>query len=73
MGYVLFTALVIVCASNGVNLTDGLDGLAIMPSVLVGTALGIFAYAAGNVIYSFVLWGSRTSRDPASFWFSVRP
>ena len=55
VGYVLFTALVIVCASNGVNLTDGLDGLAIMPSVLVGTALGIFAYAAGNVIYSSYL------------------
>ncbi len=47
--YVLFTTLVIVGASNGVNLTDGLDGLAIMPSVLVGTALGVFAYAAGNV------------------------
>jgi phospho-N-acetylmuramoyl-pentapeptide-transferase len=55
VAYVLFTALVIVCASNGVNLTDGLDGLAIMPSVLVGTALGIFAYAAGNVIYSSYL------------------
>jgi phospho-N-acetylmuramoyl-pentapeptide-transferase len=55
VGYVLFTALVIVCASNGVNLTDGLDGLAIMPSVLVATALGIFAYAAGNVIYSSYL------------------
>jgi phospho-N-acetylmuramoyl-pentapeptide-transferase len=55
IGYVVFTALVIVCASNGVNLTDGLDGLAIMPSVLVGTALGIFAYAAGNVIYSSYL------------------
>jgi phospho-N-acetylmuramoyl-pentapeptide-transferase len=55
IGYVVFTALVIVCASNGVNLTDGLDGLAIMPSVLVGTALGIFAYAGGNVIYSSYL------------------
>src|SRR5262245_1985536 len=55
VGYVVFTALVIVCASNGVNLTDGLDGLAIMPSVLVGTALGIFAYAGGNVIYSSYL------------------
>jgi phospho-N-acetylmuramoyl-pentapeptide-transferase len=53
--YVAFTALVIVGASNGVNLTDGLDGLAIMPAVLVGTALGIFAYAAGNVIYSSYL------------------
>jgi phospho-N-acetylmuramoyl-pentapeptide-transferase len=53
--YVVFTSLVIVGASNGVNLTDGLDGLAIMPSVLVATALGVFAYAAGNVIYSSYL------------------
>ncbi|HVY66024.1 MAG TPA: phospho-N-acetylmuramoyl-pentapeptide-transferase [Gammaproteobacteria bacterium] len=50
--YVAITALVIVGSSNGVNLTDGLDGLAIMPSVLVGAALGVFAYAAGNVIYA---------------------
>ena len=55
VGYVLFVTLVIVSASNGVNLTDGLDGLAIMPSVLVGSALGIFALAAGNVIYSSYL------------------
>ena len=52
VAYVAVTSLVIVGASNGVNLTDGLDGLAIMPSVLVATALGVFAYAAGNVIYS---------------------
>jgi phospho-N-acetylmuramoyl-pentapeptide-transferase len=50
--YVGFTALVIVGSSNGVNLTDGLDGLAIMPAVLVGAALGVFAYAGGNVIYA---------------------
>ena len=50
--YVLFVALVIVGTSNAVNLTDGLDGLATMPAVLVGGALGIFAYAAGNVIFS---------------------
>jgi phospho-N-acetylmuramoyl-pentapeptide-transferase len=55
VGYVAFTALVIVGASNGVNLTDGLDGLAIMPAVMVGAALGIFAYAAGNVIVSSYL------------------
>jgi phospho-N-acetylmuramoyl-pentapeptide-transferase len=55
VGYIAFTSLVLVGASNGVNLTDGLDGLAIMPAVLVGTALGIFAYAAGNVIYSAYL------------------
>jgi phospho-N-acetylmuramoyl-pentapeptide-transferase len=53
--YIAFVALVIVGASNGVNLTDGLDGLAIMPAVLVGTGLGIFALAAGNVIYSSYL------------------
>jgi phospho-N-acetylmuramoyl-pentapeptide-transferase len=50
--YIGFTFLVIVGTSNAVNLTDGLDGLAIMPSVLVGGGLGIFGYAAGNVIYS---------------------
>ncbi len=46
--YVLLTYLVIVGASNAVNLTDGLDGLAIMPTVLVGGALGVIAYLAGN-------------------------
>jgi phospho-N-acetylmuramoyl-pentapeptide-transferase len=50
--YIPFVYLVIVGTSNAVNLTDGLDGLAIMPAVLVGGALGIFAYAAGNVIFS---------------------
>jgi phospho-N-acetylmuramoyl-pentapeptide-transferase len=50
--YVVLAFLVIVGTSNAVNLTDGLDGLAIMPSVLVAGALGIFAYAAGNVIYA---------------------
>jgi phospho-N-acetylmuramoyl-pentapeptide-transferase len=55
VGYVLFTTLVLVFFSNSVNLTDGLDGLAIMPAVLVSTALGVFAYAAGNVIYSSYL------------------
>jgi phospho-N-acetylmuramoyl-pentapeptide-transferase len=50
--YVVFVVLVIVGSSNAVNLTDGLDGLATMPAVLVGGALGIFAYAAGNVIFA---------------------
>ena len=50
--YIFTTTFVIVGASNAVNLTDGLDGLAIMPSVLVGGALGIFAYATGNVNFS---------------------
>jgi phospho-N-acetylmuramoyl-pentapeptide-transferase len=50
--YIFVTYLVIVGTSNAVNLTDGLDGLAVMPSVLVGGALGIFAYAAGNVFFA---------------------
>lgn len=52
LAYILLTYLVIVGASNAVNLTDGLDGLAIMPSVMVGGALGIIAYLAGNVEFS---------------------
>lgn len=51
-GYVLFTYLVIVGTSNAVNLTDGLDGLAILPTVLVGGALGIFAYVSGNANFA---------------------
>jgi len=51
-GFILITYLVIVGTSNAVNLTDGLDGLAIMPTVLVGAALGIFAYVVGRVDYS---------------------
>jgi len=50
--YVVFVMLVIVGSSNAVNLTDGLDGLATMPAVLVAGALGVFAYAAGNVIFA---------------------
>ena len=51
-GFITLTYFVIVGTSNAVNLTDGLDGLAIMPSVMVGSALGIFAYVAGNAVYS---------------------
>ena len=51
-GFILLTYFVIVGTSNAVNLTDGLDGLAIMPAVMVGSALGIFAYVVGNVVYS---------------------
>jgi phospho-N-acetylmuramoyl-pentapeptide-transferase len=51
-GFVLLTYLVIVGSSNAVNLTDGLDGLAIMPVVMVGSALGVFAYVTGSSVYS---------------------
>jgi phospho-N-acetylmuramoyl-pentapeptide-transferase len=55
-GFIGMTYFVIVGASNAVNLTDGLDGLAIMPVVLVGGALGIFAYVTGNSVYAKYLF-----------------
>jgi len=55
-GFVLMTYLVIVGSSNAVNLTDGLDGLAIMPVVMVGSALGVFAYVTGNTVYARYLF-----------------
>jgi phospho-N-acetylmuramoyl-pentapeptide-transferase len=51
-GYIALTYFVLVGTSNAVNLTDGLDGLAIMPAVLVGGALGVFAYATGNAVFA---------------------
>jgi phospho-N-acetylmuramoyl-pentapeptide-transferase len=50
--FIPLTYFVIVGTSNAVNLTDGLDGLAIMPAVLVAGALGVFAYASGNAVFS---------------------
>ncbi|OOG50676.1 phospho-N-acetylmuramoyl-pentapeptide-transferase [Polaromonas sp. C04] len=55
-GFVFLSYLVIVGASNAVNLTDGLDGLAIMPVVMVGSALGVFAYVTGSAVYSKYLF-----------------
>ncbi len=55
LAFVGFTYLVIVGASNAVNLTDGLDGLAIMPCVMVAGALGVFAYVTGNVNFAAYL------------------
>ena len=52
LGFVILTYLVIVGSSNAVNLTDGLDGLAIMPVVMVGSSLGVFAYVTGSAVYS---------------------
>ncbi|GAB3340202.1 phospho-N-acetylmuramoyl-pentapeptide-transferase [Chromohalobacter beijerinckii] len=50
--YIVLTYFVIVGSSNAVNLTDGLDGLAIMPTVLVAMGLAIFAYASGNTVFA---------------------
>ncbi len=51
-GFVALTYFVIVGTSNAVNLTDGLDGLAIMPTVMISSALAIFAYVAGHAVFS---------------------
>jgi phospho-N-acetylmuramoyl-pentapeptide-transferase len=53
--FIVFTYLVIVGSSNAVNLTDGLDGLAIMPTVMVAGALGVFAYATGHATFASYL------------------
>ena len=52
IGFIVLTYIVIVGTSNAVNITDGLDGLAIMPTILVGAALGLFAYVIGRADYS---------------------
>ena len=55
-GFVIMTYFVIVGSSNAVNLTDGLDGLAIMPVVMVGSALGVFAYVTGSSVFAKYLF-----------------
>ena len=55
IGFIVFSALMLVGMSNAVNLTDGLDGLAILPTVMVGGGLGLIAYLVGNSEYSTYL------------------
>ena len=52
IGFIVLTYLVIVGTSNAINLTDGLDGLAIMPTVMIAGALAVFAYVAGNAVFA---------------------
>lgn len=87
LGFVLLTYLVIVGASNAVNLTDGLDGLAIMPVVMVGSSLGVFAYVTGSAVYSKYLFfpyipgsgellifcAAMTGAGLAFLWFNTYP
>jgi phospho-N-acetylmuramoyl-pentapeptide-transferase len=87
IGFVIMTYFVIVGTSNAVNLTDGLDGLAIMPTVMIGSALGIFAYVAGNAVFSkylgfpyipgagelTVFCGAITGAGLAFLWFNAYP
>ncbi len=86
-GFIAVTYFVIVGASNAVNFTDGLDGLAIMPVVLVGSALGIFAYIVGNAVYSkyllfpyipgagelLIFCGALAGAGLAFLWFNAHP
>jgi phospho-N-acetylmuramoyl-pentapeptide-transferase len=86
-GFILLTYLVIVGSSNAVNLTDGLDGLAIMPVVMVGTALGVFAYVVGSSVYSkyllfpyipgagelLIFCASMAGAGLAFLWFNTHP
>ena len=87
LGFVLLTYLVIVGSSNAVNLTDGLDGLAIMPVVMVGSALGVFAYVSGNTFYAryllmphipgagelLVFCAAMAGAGLAFLWFNTHP
>ncbi len=87
LGFVVLTYLVIVGSSNAVNLTDGLDGLAIMPVVMVGSALGVFAYVTGNAVFSryllfphipgagelLVFCAAMAGAGLAFLWFNAHP
>ena len=63
LGFIFLSYLVIIGSSNAVNLTDGLDGLAILPCVMVAGGLGLIGYAAGNTIYACLLYTSPSPRD----------
>jgi phospho-N-acetylmuramoyl-pentapeptide-transferase len=87
IGFIVLTYFVIVGTSNAVNLTDGADGLAIMPSVLVGSALGVFAYVTGNSVFAkylfipyipgagemIVICGAMAGAGLAFLWFNAYP
>ena len=86
-GFIALTYFVIVGTSNAVNLTDGLDGLTIMPTIMVGTALGVFAYLTGHTVYSrylfipyipgtgelLVFCGAMAGAGLAFLWFNAYP
>jgi phospho-N-acetylmuramoyl-pentapeptide-transferase len=86
-GFIALTYFVIVGTSNAVNLTDGLDGLAIMPTVMVGSALGLIAYLTGSALYSKYLFipyipgsgellifcGALAGAGLAFLWYNAHP
>ena len=85
--FIPFACFVIVGSSNAVNLTDGLDGLAIMPTVLISAALGVFAYVTGNIEFSnylslpylagvgelTILCGALVGAGLGFLWFNAYP
>ncbi|MBM3348948.1 MAG: phospho-N-acetylmuramoyl-pentapeptide-transferase [Betaproteobacteria bacterium] len=87
MGFIILSYLVIVGSSNAVNLTDGLDGLVIMPVILVGAGLGAFAYVMGNSIYAkyllfpyipgagelLIFCGAMGGAGLAFLWYNAHP
>jgi UDP-N-acetylmuramyl pentapeptide phosphotransferase/UDP-N-acetylglucosamine-1-phosphate transferase len=72
VGFCVLTYLVIVGTSNAVNLTDGLDGLAALPVVMVASGLSIFAYVAGHVVFS-AIWACLSFRARMRWWCSAPP
>src|SRR5690606_35358965 len=86
-GFIALTYFVIVGTSNAVNLTDGLDGLAIMPTVMVGSALGLIAYLTGSATYAkylliphipgagelLIFCGAMAGAGLAFLWFNAHP
>jgi phospho-N-acetylmuramoyl-pentapeptide-transferase len=86
-GFIALTYCVIVGSSNAVNFTDGLDGLAIMPTIMVGSALGLFAYLTGSATYSKYLFiphipgageliifcGAMAGAGLAFLWYNAHP
>ncbi|PSB92398.1 phospho-N-acetylmuramoyl-pentapeptide-transferase [Candidatus Pandoraea novymonadis] len=86
-GFIVLTYFVIVGSSNAVNLTDGLDGLVIMPVVLVASALGVFAYVMGNAVFAkyllfpyipgagelLVFCAAMAGAGLAFLWFNTHP
>jgi phospho-N-acetylmuramoyl-pentapeptide-transferase len=87
VGFVILGYFVVVGTSNAVNLTDGLDGLAIMPTVMIASALAVFAYVSGNAVFSkylgfplisgagelAVFCGAMAGAGLAFLWFNAYP
>jgi phospho-N-acetylmuramoyl-pentapeptide-transferase len=87
LGFVILGYFVVVGTSNAVNLTDGLDGLAIMPTVMIASALAVFAYVTGHAVFSrylgfplitgaselAVLCGAMAGAGLAFLWFNAYP